>query len=235
MHCDYYSLCAVALSSRALFAFVYPAGSIGFFWLPAKLMSKCHPHATMIQISYFLSALVCLSVLTSPRRPRSSSSSVCCLKASNEIHTKQDGRRFCLLFFCSVSVCFSFIFPLAPFSRSLLSPSICPSHFFLSADSILWVLFFHCVRFYSLLLFAFCVPPLQLFLSIHVSAYLADSVHYQNGKCISALLFFQCPAAILKNVFTRDEVCVNAPVTHTHTVIGNTECSNEVIKSLEKQ
>lgn len=159
MHCDYYSLCAVALSSRALFAFVYPAGSIGFFWLPAKLMSKCHPHATMIQMSYFLSALVCLSVLTSPRRPRSSSSSVCCLKASNEIHTKQDGRRFCLLFFCSVSVCFSFIFPLAPFSRSLLSPSICPSHFFLSADSILWVLFFHCVRFYSLLLFAFCVPP----------------------------------------------------------------------------
>lgn len=33
------------------------AGS-GVFWLPAKLMSKCHPHATVIQISYFLPFLV---------------------------------------------------------------------------------------------------------------------------------------------------------------------------------
>lgn len=30
----------------------------GVFWLPAKLMSKCHPHATVIQISYFLPFLV---------------------------------------------------------------------------------------------------------------------------------------------------------------------------------
>lgn len=44
-----------SIYSHVLFA--YRTGGI-VFWLPAKLMSKCHPHATMIQISYFLPSLM---------------------------------------------------------------------------------------------------------------------------------------------------------------------------------
>lgn len=69
--------------------------------------SSCHNDSNFL--FPLLSALVCLSVLTSPRRPRSLSSSVCCLKASNEIHTKQDGRRrFCLFFAASPFVFLSY-------------------------------------------------------------------------------------------------------------------------------
>lgn len=40
------------------------------FWLPAKLMSKCHPHATRTQISYFLLLSFLLSVCISLPPPQ---------------------------------------------------------------------------------------------------------------------------------------------------------------------
>lgn len=65
--------------------------------------------------------------LTSPRQAPSSSSSVCCLKPSNEIHTKQDGRldafllailsAFVFLSFASSS----FVFLSYSLSRSIYS------------------------------------------------------------------------------------------------------------------
>lgn len=101
-------------------------------------MSKCHPHATMIQISYFHPSLmqtshlsVCLSVSHRPSpSSRSSLSSVCCLKPSNEIHTKQDGRPHAFLFLSSASCMFvslSHSFPLH--LPVLIVLSICPSCF----------------------------------------------------------------------------------------------------------
>lgn len=133
-----------APSIHSLLAFAHGAGS-RIFWLPAKLMSKCHPHATVIQISYFLPSLVQTShpsrlspSFTSSRQAPSVSFSVCCREASNEIHTKQDGRpdaflraflstffSLSCLFFCLFSfhfLCFS-IYPYSLFSPFVLQHS----------------------------------------------------------------------------------------------------------------
>lgn len=124
-------------SSAALLAFAHYAGG-GVFWLPAKLMSKCHPHATVIQISYFLLFLVQTShpsrlspSLTPSRQAPSFPFSVCCRKASNEIHTKQDGKRHAFLTtFLTTFLClFLFIFAASQFGGVVFSSCIsvsCP-------------------------------------------------------------------------------------------------------------
>ena len=87
-------------------------------------MSKCHPPATMIQISYFLPS--CLSLRFSPPPP-SPFSSVCCLKAPNEIHTDKMGGRMLSSspsLTCFISGCFSFIFPVVPFPCLYCLPSV---------------------------------------------------------------------------------------------------------------
>lgn len=159
------------LSSHVLFAFAYRTHCV-VSWLPAKLMSKCHPHATMIQISYFQPSLmqtshlsVCLSV---SHRPSPSSlslpSSVCCLKLSNEIHTKQDGRPHAFLFLSSASCMFVFL----PHSLPLHLPvlivlSICPSYFLPSSFVLLIPL---CgptfLPFHLLSLLCLSIPPFPL-------------------------------------------------------------------------
>lgn len=99
-------------------------------------MSKCHPHATVIQISYFLPSLVQTShpsrlspSFTSSRQAPSVSFSVCCREASNEIHTKQDGRpdAFLSTFFLSVLSFFLFILSALLNLSAFIVSSFCPS------------------------------------------------------------------------------------------------------------
>lgn len=111
------------------------AGS-GVFWLPAKLMSKCLPHATVIQISYFLPFLVQTShpsrlspSFTPSRHAPSFSFSVCCREASNEIHTKRDGGLDAILstFLCLFLPLFSVLLTLAALFSSLVLHTLMPS------------------------------------------------------------------------------------------------------------
>lgn len=111
------------------------AGS-GVFLLPAKLMSKCLPHATVIQISYFLPFLVqtshpsrLSSLFTPSRHAPSFSFSVCCREASNEIHTKRDGGldAFLSTFLCLFLPLFSVLLTLAALFSSLVLHTLMPS------------------------------------------------------------------------------------------------------------
>lgn len=124
---------------RSLLAFAHCAGrqaGSGAFWLPAKLMSKCLPHATVIQISYFLPFLVqtshpsrLSSSFTPSRHAPSFSFSVCCREASNEIHTKRDGGldAFLSTFLCLFLPLFSVLLTLAALFSSLVLHTLMPS------------------------------------------------------------------------------------------------------------
>lgn len=114
--------------------------------------------------------------LTSPRQAPSSFSSVCCLKPSNEIHTKQDGRLnaflSAFLFLSSASSSFAFLsYCLLLHLPVFIVLTICPSYFPPSLFVLLFpsmgplffqVLFFHFSLLISTVVFV-CVYPSFLF------------------------------------------------------------------------
>lgn len=128
----------LSVFNHVLLASAFWTGS-NVFWLPAKLMSKCHLRATMIQNSYFLSSpmqdsssLPSVSqFLNSAHWAPSSFSSVCRQTIRCSCETRWETwclslHRFSLPVFCFIFICLFFRFSLLHISPpSFLSfPSV---------------------------------------------------------------------------------------------------------------